>query len=134
MATPAWQSFNSAPFRIGRSKGKAPGTVILTLSGPFTVRDVYTSLPPLALNQMLDLPPQPGEEPTTKNILDLTACPYMDSSGVGMVVTHHVRCQRRGIKLIGCGLSPRVYQVFRMTKVDSLFPIVATLEEADSAG
>jgi hypothetical protein len=133
MATPGWQTWNSAPFRIERYKGKAPGTVILRFSGPFTVRDVYTCLPPLELNKILDLPPVPGEDPTIKNILDMTNCPYIDSSGVGMVVTHHVRCQRKGIKLIAAGLSPRVLQVFKMTKVDTLFPNVATVEDAENA-
>jgi anti-anti-sigma factor len=133
MATFAWQTWNSAPFNIERKRGKTPGTVILCLSGPFTVRDVYTALPPTELNKMLDLPAEPGEEPPVKNILDLTSCPFMDSSGVGMVAAHYVRCQRKGIKMIAVGASPRVREVLRITKMDSIIPMVATMEEAESA-
>ena len=131
MGTFAWQTWNSAAFNIERKPGKAPGTVILRFSGPFTLRDAYSSLPTFTLNKMLELETAPGEEPPARNILDLTACPYMDSSGVGMIVTHHVRCQKKGIKLVAAGMSPKVRDVFRITKVDSLFPMIATMDEAD---
>jgi len=131
MGTFAWQTWNSAPFTIERKPGKAQGTVILRFTGPFTLRDAYSNLPPLTLKSMLDLETAPGEQPPVRNILDLTACPYMDSSGVGMIATHYVRCQKKGIKLIAAGLSPKVREVFRITKVDSLFPVIATIEEAD---
>ena len=66
MGTFAWQTWNSAPFKIERKRGKTPGTVILSLSGPFTVRDVYSVLPTMELNKMLDLPSEPGEDPPAK--------------------------------------------------------------------
>jgi anti-anti-sigma factor len=131
MGTFSWQTWNSSPFNIERKKGKAPGTVILRFSGPFTLRDAYSSLPTLTLKSMLDLETAPGEEQPTRNILDLTACPYMDSSGVGMIVTHYIRCKKKGIKLIAAGLSPKIRDVFRITKVDGLFPMIATIDEAD---
>jgi anti-sigma B factor antagonist len=133
MATFAWQTWNSAPFNIERKRGKTPGTVIFHLSGPLTVRDVYSALSPVELNKVLDLPAEPGEEPPVKYILDLTDCPFIDSSGLGMVATHYVRCQRHGIKMIAVGASPRVREVLRITKMDSILPMVATLEEAENA-
>ena len=133
MATFAWQTWNSAPFSIERKRGKAPGTVILCVSGPLTVRDVYTALSPAELNNVIDRPAEPGEEPPVKYILDLTNCPYMDSSGLGMVATQYVRCRRNGIKMIAVGASPRVREVLKITKMDSVIPMVATMEEAESA-
>jgi len=130
-AAPRWQTWNSSPFCIERITGKTPSTVILRFSGPFTLRDAYTCLPAEKLNQMLNLEPAAGEEPMARNILDLTACPYMDSSGLGVIVTHHVRCQKRGIRLVAAGMSPRVREIFRMTKVDTVISIVATMEEAE---
>ena len=129
MATFAWQTWNSAPFNIERKRGKTPGTVIMRLSGCLTVRDVYSALSPMELNKVI----QPGEEPPVKYILDLTDCPSMDSSGLGMVATHYVRCRRNGIKMIAMGASPRVREVLRITKMDSVIPMVATMEEAESA-
>jgi anti-anti-sigma factor len=130
-ATFAWQTWNSGPFNIERAAGSAPGTVILRFHGPFTVRDAYTSLPTHTLNKMLDLEPAPGEEPPVKNILDLTHCPYIDSSGVGIIVTHHIRCQKKGVRLIAAGMSPRVREVFHITRVDTVVPIASSVDEAE---
>jgi hypothetical protein len=106
MATSGWQTWNSGPFSIQRKPGKSPGTVILCFCGPFTIRDAYSSLPPGELNRILGLEPAPGEEPPKLNILDLSACPYMDSSGLGIIATHYVRCQKQGLKFMVAGLSP----------------------------
>jgi anti-anti-sigma factor len=132
MGTFAWQTWNSSPFNIERKKGKLPSTVILEFKGPFTVRDAYTSLPPMVLNKILELETAPGDEPPKLNILDLTACPYMDSSGLGIIATHYVRCQKHGLKMVAAGMSPKVREVFRITKMDTVIPIVATVEEAEN--
>lgn len=73
----------------------------------------------------------PDEEPPTLNILDLTAVPYMDSAGLGVIVTHYERCQGKGIRIIVANASPRVLELFRMTKVDGILPLAATVEEVD---
>ena len=129
-ATMGWQTWNSGPFNMERKLGK-PGTVIHCFRGPFTVRDAYSCMEPKTLNKMLDLEPAPGDPPTSKSILDLTLCTSMDSSGLGVIATHLVRCKRHGAKLIAAGMSPRVKQVFQITKMDSVIPMVATVEEAE---
>jgi len=128
------QVWKSLRFTIERNQGKTPGTVVFRLTGPFTARDMYASLSPDALrgtfeaeeesdSHALDAPP--------RHILDLTEVPYMDSAGLGLIVSHYVRCQGRGVRLVLAGVSPRVLQLFEMTKVDKFFPRVATVEEAD---
>lgn len=131
MSSFGFQTWNSAKFNIERRPGKDPGTVILCFSGPFTMRDAYSSLPTMALTKILELEPAPGECCPTKNILDLSRCPYMDSTGLGIIVTHHVRCQNKGIRMVAAGMSPRVREVFKMTRVDAVVPIAATVEEAE---
>jgi anti-anti-sigma factor len=118
-------------FSIERKSGKAPSTVIFRLSGPFTARSMYGSLTPIALRNMLNFQSTPDEQPPALNIIDLTGVPYMDSSGLGMIVTHYVHCQNKGIKLLLAGVSPRVLELFKMTKVDTTLPQAATVEEAD---
>ncbi|MGD1105460.1 MAG: STAS domain-containing protein [Terracidiphilus sp.] len=131
MGTFSWQTWNSGSFNIERKPGKSPGTVILRFCGPFTIRDAYSSLPPGELNRILGLEPAPGEAPPKLNILDLTTCPFMDSSGLGIIATHYVRCQKQGLRMIAVGLSPKVRDVFRITKMDKVIPIAATVEEAE---
>jgi len=132
MATSAfsWQTWNSVPFTIERNAGKTDGTVVLRFCGPFWTRDVYTNLPTMALSQAFELE-APGGTPITKHILDMTSCPSIDSSGLGIIATHHVRCEKRGVKLVVAGASPRVRQVFQITNMDKVIPMVATLEEAE---
>jgi anti-anti-sigma factor len=132
MATFSWQTWNSGPFSIERKPGNAETTAVLVFRGPFTVRDAYTSMPTMALNQALELDSAPGETPVTKHILDMRGCPTIDSTGLGVIATHMVRCQKRGMKLVVAGASPRVREVFRITKMDAVIPLVATMEEAEA--
>ena len=131
MSTFAWQTWNSGPLSVECRRGRETSTVILSFSGPFTVRDIYSNLPTMAFSKILALEPEPGEDPPVRNILDLTNCPFMDSTGLGLIVKHHVTCQRKGIKLVAAGMSPRVREIFKITKVDCVIPITATVEEAE---
>jgi anti-anti-sigma factor len=132
MGTFSWQTWNSGPFSIERKPGSKPGTVILCFRGPFTTRDAYSSLPALTLKKILELEPVEGEIPPVKNILDLTACPFMDSSGLGIIVAHMVHCNKKGMKVIAAGMTPRVREVFRLTKVDTVVPIATSVEIAET--
>ncbi|MGH9596121.1 MAG: STAS domain-containing protein, partial [Edaphobacter sp.] len=87
------QAWKHTAFNIERKEGKSPSTVIFRLTGPFTARDMYGSLTPAALQDMLDFKSMPGEEPPLVNIIDLTGVPYVDSAGLGVIVTQYVRCQ-----------------------------------------
>ncbi|WP_263366655.1 STAS domain-containing protein [Edaphobacter bradus] len=123
------QIWKSTKFTIERSQGKVPGTVIFRLSGPFTARDMHGSLSPIALRNTFESEADGGSEAV--HILDLTEVPYMDSAGLGMIVSHYVRCQSKGIRLFAAGVSPRILQLFQMTKTENLFPMIASVEEAD---
>jgi anti-anti-sigma factor len=125
------QIWKGTPFSIERKEGKSSGTVIFRLSGPFTARDMYGSLTPVGLRNMLDFNSMPNEAPPVVNILDLTEVPYMDSAGLGIVVGHYVSCHCKGIRLIAAGLSPRVRELFQMTRVDTTIPMTTTVEEVD---
>jgi anti-anti-sigma factor len=132
MTKPQPQIWSTTPFNIERKEGKAPSTVIFRLSGPFTARDMYGSLTPLDLQNMLDFKSTPSEKPPTLNILDLTGVPYMDSAGLGIIVNHYEHCQGKGIRMIAAGVTPRILELFRMTKVDGIIPTAPTVEEVDT--
>ena len=123
------QVWKSTKFTIERSEGKTPGTVIFRLSGPFTARDMYSSLSPTALRNTFES--EEGDDPQALHILDLMEVPYMDSMGIGLIVSHYVRCRSKGVRLVLAGVSARVLQLLEMTNVDGFFPRVATVEEAD---
>jgi ABC-type transporter Mla MlaB component len=128
---PQAQIWKNSSFTIERIEGKAPGTVIFRLCGPFTARDMYGTLTPDALGNLLAFQSTPGEQPPSVNILDLTEVPYMDSTGLGMIVKHYVRGQGKGVQMIAAGVSQRVLDLFKLTNVNAVIPTVATVLEAD---
>ena len=110
-----------APLTIERKEGKTAGTLIFRLNGPLTLRNIF------------DLQSQlRSAEPPAVTIFDLTEVPYMDSTGMGMIVNHYVRCKSKGVKLIAAGVNPRVFELFKLTKVHTVIPIAATVEEAEA--
>jgi anti-anti-sigma factor len=125
------QIWKSSPFSIERKAGNAPGTVIFKLCGPFTARDMYGSLTPVDLQNMLDFQSTPSEELPALNILDLTEVPYMDSTGLGMIVKHYVRCQGKGVRMVAAGASERVLELFKLTKMDGVISTSSTVDDAD---
>ena len=49
----------------------------------------------------------------------------MDSTGLGMLASHYVRCQSKGIRLRIVGVNPRVQELFRLTGMVSVLPIAS---------
>jgi anti-anti-sigma factor len=120
---------NRLPLTFEREVDEAPGTVVFHFSGPLTARTVFECQSPDAVSKMFDLQLMlPSGEPPTLNIFDLTDVPYMDSTGLGMVVRHYVRCQDKGVRFIAAGVSPRVLELFKLTNVDTVIPITETYD------
>ena len=120
--------WKGSTFTIERKDNPATEAVIFRFAGPFTARDMYAALTPLALRNMFESDP-PHSTPKV-NIFDLTEVPYMDSCGLGLIIGHFVRCQNKGIRLIAAGVTPRVLQLLKTTKTDHLFPMTPTVDEA----
>ena len=51
-------------------------------------------------------------------ILNFTGLDYMNSSGIGLLVTMLIRAQRHGQKLMAYGLSDHYRQIFGLTRLD----------------
>jgi len=87
----------------------------------------------MSLKQVLELEPAPGEEPPVKNILDLTGCPYMDSSGLGIIVSHMVHCNKKGNEDDSRGHDAAGARGFSGSPgSNSVVPIAASVEEAEA--
>lgn len=131
MLTNQAQVWKGTQFTIDRQQGRTPGTVIFHFHGPFTTRDMFGTLTPVALHNLLSFESMPGEQLPTLHILDLSDVPYMDSTGLGRVVGHFAHCRGKGVRMIVAAASPRVLELFRLTRVDSVIPIADTVAEAD---
>ena len=63
-------------------------------------------------------------------VLDLGGVNYMDSSGVASLVKFLGRVRRSGVGLKLAGIGRRVMSIFEITRLDTVFEIRATEEEA----
>jgi anti-anti-sigma factor len=108
------------PLTIERKEGKSTNTRIFSLSGPLTLRNLFEFQTELRSMQ-----------PTGLTVIDLAGVPYMDSAGMGLVMNHYVHCQTRGTRVVVCGANSRIMDLFKVTKVDTILPLTATVEEAD---
>ena len=122
--------WKSATFSIERIEGQASRTVIFRITGPFNARDMYGSMKQIALGNIFDSKAAPGTENPILHVFDISAVPQMDSSALGMIVSHHISCRGKGIRVVAVGPNPNVIQLFKFTKVDTLIPTAATLEDA----
>jgi hypothetical protein len=42
-----------------------------------------------------------------------------------------VHCRGKGVRMVAAGVGQRIVDLFRLTKVDAVIPMVATVEEVD---
>jgi anti-sigma B factor antagonist len=107
---------------IERYAGPMDGHGVLRLKGPLTMEN----LSPFQ-NAVL------GEDATSTMILDLTDVPYIDSAGLGSLMKTYITRQKSGRRFVLAGVNKRVRKLFEITKVEPLFLIFPTLEEAVAA-
>ncbi|MBI1377862.1 MAG: anti-sigma factor antagonist [Frankiales bacterium] len=55
---------------------------------------------------------------TTGIVLNFAGLDYMNSGGIGMLVTLLVRANRNKQRLAACGLTPHYRQIFELTRLD----------------
>ena len=65
---------------------------------------------------------QAGEK-TRAVILDFSGLDYMNSGGIGLLVTLLVRANRQKQKLLACGLNDHYKQIFELTRLDEAITI-----------
>lgn len=101
--------------------GSRNGVEILSLSGPFTLGNMFQLQRTL---QQLNPP---------YLIFDITNVPYMDSAGLGLLVNTYVSAQKNGRKIAVAGTTPRIMALFEMTRVDNLLPLYPTADAAEAS-
>jgi len=107
--------------QIQRTNGSTPDVTILTLRGPLTISTLF------------DFQTAVREPSVKSTIIDFSGVPYMDSAGLGIVLSHWAHTQRIGAKFAVVAVSERVMVLLDMTGVGKLLPRYATCAEAEQA-
>jgi anti-sigma B factor antagonist len=63
-------------------------------------------------------------------VLDLNAVNYIDSAGLGELVSAYTVARNSGANLVLVGLTKRVMDLVQITKLFTVFPIFNSIEEA----
>ncbi|HUI76901.1 MAG TPA: STAS domain-containing protein [Bryobacteraceae bacterium] len=105
-------------FEVRCSQG-ASGASILNLSGPLT------------LNTLFEFQDQLRKEQGNALIIVLSDVPYMDSAGLGAILSAYASCQRHGKRFALANVSQRVMSLLHVSKVDSLVPRYESVEAAE---
>jgi anti-sigma B factor antagonist len=66
-------------------------------------------------------------------LLDFSRLDYMNSSGIGLLVTLLIRVKRQNQRLYACGLSEYYRQIFELTRLEEAILIYPSEEEALAA-
>jgi anti-sigma B factor antagonist len=95
------------------------GQHVLCLRGPLTMENL--TLFQNAIRR---------EENVPTVIVDLSDVPYMDSAGLGSLVSAYVTRQKATRRIALSGVNERVLKLFETTRVEPLFLIFPTLDDA----
>jgi anti-sigma B factor antagonist len=66
-------------------------------------------------------------------VLNFSGMEYMNSSGIGLLVTILIRAQRAKQKLLACGLNEHYQQIFALTRLNEAIGIYGSEAEAVAA-
>ncbi len=106
--------------RIELKDGKHPGQRIVQLRGNLSLQTVPSFLKVVRA------------ESAPAMIVDFSGVSILDSAGVGALIQTHVACTRNQRRLALAGLSQRIESVLEVTRVRTLFPIYASVTEAEA--
>jgi anti-anti-sigma factor len=106
---------------IAREAGATGSTIILRLKGPLTLTTLF-----LLQDQLRNLP-------DADTVIDVREVPYIDSAGLGTILSRWTHTQRAGRRFAVTGVSPRIEVLLEITKVNTVLPTFKTAEDADRA-
>jgi anti-sigma B factor antagonist len=108
----------SEPLQVERPFNSRGGGGVLVLKGP------------LVTENLADFQNAIRRENVPTVILDLTEVPYIDSAGLGSLVTAYVTRHKSGQRTVLTGVNSRIVHLLEITKMAQLFPIFPSLADA----
>jgi anti-sigma B factor antagonist len=102
-------------------RNAAQGVCVIDLEGEVTG---------FAEDKLMDAYTQACTNGTRAVILNFSQLDYMNSSGIGLLVTLLIRAQRQKTRLLATGLNQHYQQIFEITRLNEAIGIYATEAQA----
>lgn len=98
-----------------------------------SVLDIHGEINAFAENALMDAYTQATSQGAKNIVLNFSGLEYMNSSGIGLLVTLLVRANRQKQRLVACGLTEHYQQIFELTRLNEAITIFQTEAEALAA-
>ena len=108
-------------------------TSVRQVDGRASVITIQGDVTSQAENALMDAYTQATTQGAKAIILDFSRMEYMNSSGIGLLVTLLVRANRQGQRLLAVGLSEHYQHIFMLTRLNEAIHIYPTEAEALAA-
>lgn len=103
---------------------REPGVGVIYIAGEVTG---------FAEDSLMNAYNEAGDGQAQAIILDFSGLDYMNSTGIGLLVTLLIRAQRQQQRLLACGLSDHYRQIFDLTRLNEAIGIYDSEAEALAA-
>src|SRR5271170_3755610 len=111
----------SDPLVIEDLPGSKDGQRILLLNGPLVIATLF------------DFQAKVRADNSRALIIDFTKVPYVDSAGIGALVGAYVTRQHGGRNLALVGVSERIHNALKVTRVEQFFRFFDSVSAAEQA-
>jgi len=108
-------------------------TDVRRMSNGVSVIDIHGEVNGFAENILMDAYNQTNDNHAKSIILNFSDLEYMNSSGIGLLVTLLIRTQRQKQDLLAYGLSEHYQQIFELTRLNEAISIYPGESEALTA-
>jgi len=98
-------------------------TAVRQIAAGAAVIDIDGQITGFAENVLMDAYTQATKTGAKIVLLNFTNLDYMNSSGIGLLVTLLVRTQRKGQRLAAFGLSDHYREIFQLTRLDEVITV-----------
>ena len=108
------------------------------IDGHVSVIEIRGEITAASERPLMDAFAQASSHGTRAIVLDFEALEYMNSGGIGLLVTMLVRAQRQKQRLMAYGLDEHYRQIFELTRLDEAIAIYdshdAAIQAAQAGG
>src|SRR5713226_4849280 len=103
------------------------------LAGPKDGQRILRLTGPLILTNLFDFQSKIRADTSKTLMLDFTNVPYVDSAGIGALVGAYVTHQKDGRSLLLIGVSQRVRDALKVTRVQQFFRFVDSVAAVEQS-